>query len=190
LVQLLALMMDLRVEPEAGPKVAREMGSKVVQPALKAELGSEQARLPQAHSELLSPRSEPQEQPPQARLSQEPVCLQGGSQPEVLREQALKRGQPVSRPQALSCPLRALQQEPRASAAQPQVAQVPSPPALSQQVLQPDAFAPPSLPHPWRLYPPWPWLLPPLPRPLLPGDVSAPSPQHPRGWSSNASSFR
>jgi hypothetical protein len=189
LVQLLALMRGLRVEPEAGPKVAREMGSKVVQPALKAELGSEQARLPQAHSEQASPRSEPQEQLPQARSSQEPVCLQVESQPEALRQQALQRGQPVSWPQALSCSLLVLQLESRASAAQPQVAQVPSPPAPSQQVLQPDAFAPPSLPHPWRLYPPWPWLLPPLPRPLLPGDVSAPSPRHPRGWSSSASSF-
>jgi hypothetical protein len=88
LVQLLALMMGLRVEPEVDPKVAREMDSKVVQPALKAELGSQQARLPVARLEQVSPRSEPQEQLPQAPLPRELRYLLVESQPEVQREQA------------------------------------------------------------------------------------------------------
>jgi hypothetical protein len=88
--------------------------------------------------------------------------------------------QPVSAQQAP-------QREPQASVVQQQVPQVQE---LSPPVQRPDAYARPSLPHPWRLYPPWPWLLPPLPRPLLPEYVPAPSPQHPREWSSSAFSFR
>jgi len=87
--------------------------------------------------------------------------------------------QPVWLRQALPFRLQVLAQEPQASVAQPQ--------ALPVQ--QPGAYAPPSPPRPSHLFPLWPLLLPLLPRPLLPGDVCALSPQRPREWSSSASSF-
>ncbi len=85
--------------------------------------------------------------------------------------------QPVSLPRALQFQLQQpAPQVPQASVAQPQV--------------QPrDASAPLSLLHLSLLCPPWSLLLPLLPRPLLPEDVCAPSPQHPREWNSSAFSF-
>jgi hypothetical protein len=113
----------------------------------------------EARSELLSP---------QVQVSQEPLRLQEEPQPQVP-------------PWALPFQLQPLApQVPQASVAQPEAPQVPQ---------QPDAYAPLLLQHPSLPCPPWPLLLPPLQRPLLPGDACAPSPQHPREWSWSASSF-
>ena len=94
--------------------------------------------------------------------------------------EAEEPAQPVSLPRALPFQLQMpTLQEPQASVSQPQVPQV-----------QPlDASAPLSPPRPSPLCPLWPWLLPLLPRPLLPEGVCALSPQHRRVWSSSASSF-
>lgn len=109
-------------------------------------------------------------------------------QPQVQPMSAQQLAQPVSaqQEQELPCPLQVPPREPQASVVQQQVPQARE---LSPPVLRPDAYARPSPPHPWRLYPPWPWPLPLLPRPLLPEYVSAPSPRHPREWNSSASSF-
>jgi hypothetical protein len=91
--------------------------------------------------------------------------------------QAEQRAQPVSLPRALPFRLQTpALQESQASVLQPQV------PPL-------DASAPLSPPRPSSLCPLWPWLLPLLPRPLLPAGACALSPQHQRVWSSSASSF-
>jgi len=71
---------------------------------------------------------------------------------------------PVSLPRALPFQQQKALQEPRVSLLRPPM----------------DASAPLSPPRPSPLCPPWPLLLPLLPRPLLPEDVCALSPQHPR----------
>jgi hypothetical protein len=90
--------------------------------------------------------------------------------------------QEVWSPRALAFQLRPLaQQERQVSMAQPQALQVPP--------MQPGASEPLSRLPLLPLCPPWPVLLPLLPRPLLPVDACALSPQHPREWSWSASSF-
>jgi hypothetical protein len=106
-----------------------------------------------------------------------------------LQEEAQRQALPVSEPQPAPpvCPPQALpfrlqapsRQELQAAEAQPR-----TPPEQ-----QPGAFARLSPLRLSRLCLPWPLLLPLLPRPLLPEYVCAPSPQHPREWNSNASSF-
>jgi hypothetical protein len=111
--------------------------------------------------------------------SQEPPCLPVGQQPQVPRAEE-QRVQPVWSPRALAFQLDSpAPVGPQVSVAQPQ--------GLRVQRL--GACAPLSPPRPSLPCPPWPSFLPRLPRPLLPGDVCALSPQHPREWNSSASSF-
>jgi hypothetical protein len=111
--------------------------------------------------------------------SQELSCLPAEQQPLALRAEQ-QRVQPVWSPRALPFQLqRQAQQGPQVSVVQPQ----------GLRVQRPGASAPLSPPHPSLPCLPWPSFLPQLPRPLLPGDVCALSPQHPREWNSSASSF-
>jgi hypothetical protein len=105
-------------------------------------------------------------------------------QPQVQPAWAQLLAQAVSAQQDLPYPWQVPQREPEVSVVLLRVPQAQEPLPLA-----PDASAPLSPPHPSRLYRPWLWLLPPLPRPLLPEYVSAPSPQHLREWSSSAFSF-
>jgi hypothetical protein len=116
---------------------------------------------------------------PQEPWSQEPSWLPAEQQPLAPRAEQ-QRVLPVWSPRVLAFQLQppALP-GPQASVAQPQ----------GLRVQRPGASAPLSPPHPSLPCPPWPWFLPRLPRPLLPGDVCALSPQHPREWNSSASSF-
>ena len=142
------------------------------EPQFESQLVRQDAQSePQAESELLQEaRSEP--------VSRwELSCWQEEPQPQA-PPRAEQPAPPVSLPRALPVQTPALQ-EPRASALQP------APPV---QLL--DASAPLSPRPPSPLCPLWPLLLPLLPRPLLPEDVCALSPQHPRVLSSSASSFR
>ena len=102
--------------------------------------------------------------------------MQEEVQPQALAVSELQPAQQVWPPPVLPFRLQApARQERRASEVQPRE--------------PPGAFAPLSPQRLWRLCPPWPLLLPLLPRPLLPEYVCAPSPQHPREWNSSASSF-
>jgi hypothetical protein len=142
---------------------------------------------PQCESKLLDPQVAQSERQGESELLQEArseqvlpresSCLQEEPQPQA-PQGAEQPAPPVSLPRALPFQTRTLQ-KPRASALQPQAPQV-----------QPlDASAPLSPPRPSPLCPLWPSLPPLLPRPLLPEDVCALSPQHPRVSSSSASSF-
>jgi hypothetical protein len=164
------------------PKVARR--------AQKAELELEQVHSPPAHSVQASGHWEPrewlpQESLPQAQPPREPPYWPEEPQPLEPQVQAAleqPQAQLASAQQELLCPSQVPSREPQASAVLPQE---PWP-----QVPPPDASAPLSPPHPWLLFPPWPWPLALLPRPLHPECVSAPSPRRPRGWNSSASSFQ
>ena len=167
-------------QPDAPPMVVYRRLAQIAQfprpvaapePQFESKLERQVAQSePQGESELLQEaRSEP--------VSQwEPSCLQEEPQPQAPR-QAEQPVPQVSLPRGLLVPTPALE-EPRASALQP-----------APQVQPLDASAPlsPQLPSP--LCPLWPLLLPLLPRPRLPEDVCALSPQHPQVSSSSASSF-
>ena len=138
------------------------------QPGSKDEL----VLLQQGRSERVSP---------QVPQSQEPPCRQVNPQPWVplvlehpARPVSLSRAPPSQLESPALQGLQVLVVQPQALPA----SQVPAPDASA-------LLSPPRLSLPC---PPWPLLLPLLPRPLLPGDVCALSPQHPREWSSSASS--
>ena len=143
------------------------------QPGLRGESESAQERLQEARLARVLPQAPEPEwlggQPCSQAPPQEPQAL------EVRRPVLLAR-QPVSlvltqQQQAFQPQMQARLQEPQVSEAQPPV-------LLGQP---PDACAPLSPPLPSLLFPFWLWLLPPLPRPLRPECVCAPSPRHPQG---------
>ncbi len=139
------------------------------EPQFESQLERQVARSePQGESELL--REAEQVSP------WEPSCLQEEPQPQA-PPRAEQPAPQVSLPRALPVQTPA-SEDPRASALQ-----------SAPQVQPLDASAPLSPPPPSPLCPLWPLLLPLLPRPLLPEDACALSPQHPQVSNSSASSF-